>query len=1027
VEETPGAGLYETLLTDRLEQLLDRLPEGELVAAVAELANAESADRVSRHVARLLARAIEALPERDRAAGGVRIAASLIEQLRARADRDLGLDAEVPTEPGKVLQAILRRRPDGSPEVVERPLTPLLDTTVLTNAPGEPAVAHEVRAEIASADGIDVLMAFIRWSGVRSLADALRRHCQAGKPLRVLTTTYTNSTEARALDELAALGADVRVSYDTSSTRLHAKAWMFHRASGYSTAYLGSSNLTHSAQVTGLEWNVRLSEARNPDAVAKMAAVFESYWASRDFEPYDPAKFRERTAVAAVEPGLVLAPVEIVLRPFQEELLERLALARHQGHHRNLLVAATGTGKTVMSAVDYAQLQPKLTRDRLLFVAHREEILDQSRNTFRYALRDASFGEKWVGRERPEHFEHVFASIQSLNAAGLDAIAPDHFDVVIVDEFHHAAAPSYEALLEHMQPRELLGLTATPERADGLDVLRWFDGRIAAELRLWDAIDQQHLAPFDYFGVHDGVDLREIPWKRGRGYDADALTNVLTADHAWAHRVLEQVRRRVADPSVMRALGFCVSIDHARFMAERFREAGLPAVAIWGDSPAEERQRALRDLAEGRARVVFTVDLFNEGIDAPMVDTLLMLRPTESPTLFLQQLGRGLRKVSGKSVCTVLDFVGLHRKEFRYDRRFRALLGGSRKDVERQIEQGFPFLPSGCSLELDPVARDVVLRSVRDALPSRWREKCDELRQLGDVGLARYLDETGLDLDDIYTGNHSWTEMRRVAGLPTQLAGPDEAVLLRAVGRLAHVDDEERITAYRSFAATGLPPDPGSLSERDRRLFRMLVASMTPLGVSATLAEAADQLWTHPQVRAELVELLDVLAGQIDHLHPELALDGRIPLRAHARYTRREILSAFGVGAGARPATWQTGVYQVRDALADLFAFTLDKSVGGFSPTTRYRDYAISRDLVHWESQSATAVFSETGQRYIHHEQLGSGIVLFARLRTDDRAFWCLGTARYQSHEGDRPIAFVWKLDHPLPADLYTSFAAAVA
>lgn len=1028
MEDTPSAGLYEALLTARLQLLLDRLPQDSLTAGIGDLANAESADRVSRHVARLLARVIDAMPERERAQGAVRLAADVLGHLKTLTiGSDLGIDTEVPLEPGRVLQSVLRRLPDGSPEVVERPLTPLLDTTVLTNARGEPAVAHEVRAEVPSADGIDVLMAFIRFSGIRNMVEVLRRHCQAGRTLRVLTTTYTNSTEQRALDELASLGAEVRVSYDTSLTRLHAKAWLFHRASGYSTAYIGSSNLTHSAQVTGLEWNVRLSGARNPDAIAKMAAVFTSYWASRDFVPYDPEEFRARTAVDATGHELLLSPVEVVLRPFQEELLERLALARYQGHHRNLLVAATGTGKTVMAAVDYARLRSTLPRDWLLFVAHREEILDQSRNTFRHAIRDASFGEKWVGRDRPRRFEHVFASVQSLNAAGVDGIDPEHFDVVIIDEFHHAAAPSYERLLERVTPHELLGLTATPERADGLDVLRYFDGRIAAELRLWDAIDQQYLAPFDYYGIHDGLDLRDVPWRRGRGYDVNALTNLLTADHAWAHRVLEQVRQKITDPHSMRALGFCVSVDHARFMAERFRQAGLESVAIWGDSPPDDRRRALVDLAAGKVRVVFTVDLFNEGVDVPVVDTLLMLRPTESPTLFLQQLGRGLRRTHGKTMCTVLDFVGQHRKEFRYDRRFRALLGGSRKDVERQVEQGFPFLPAGCSLELDPVAQDIVLRSIRNAIPSDWRDKCNELRSLGDVSLAEYLEETGLDLDDIYTGGHTWTEMRRVAGLSTLSAGPDELRLLRAVGRLSHVDDDERISVYRSFVAADEPPILEEVGERERRLLRMLIGSLTTLGTATSLQAGLDQLWTHPQVRAELVELLDLLPGRVDHLHPSLDLDAVVPLRAHARYTRREILAAFDVGAGARPPTWQTGVWNVKDATADLFAFTLDKSIGGFSPTTRYRDYAISRELIHWESQSATSVDSETGQRYINHEELGSSIVLFARHRSDDRAFWCLGTAHYRSHEDERPIAFVWELDRPLPADLYTSFAAAVA
>ncbi len=836
MDDVPGAGLYEALLTGRLEQALARLPEDRLVAQFTALLDAESADRLSRHVAGLLARAIDAAPERERAAEGARLAAALLIHLKSLATRHVGLEDDVPKEPGRVLHAVLRLRPDGAPDPVDRPLTPLLDTTVLTNAPGEPAVAHELRAEVPSADAIDAVVAFIRYSGVRSLLDVLRRHCQDGKVLRVLTTTYTNSTEQRALDALAELGADIRVSYDMSSTRLHAKAWVFHRGNGYSTAYVGSSNLTHMAQVTGLEWNVRISGARNPDAVAKMAAVFTSYWANSDFVAYDPGEFRRRTAEEDRGPSLMLSPVEIELRPFQDRLLEQLAVSRLHGHHRNLLVAATGTGKTVIAAVDYARLRMTLPRDRLLFVAHREEILDQSRATFRHALRDAAFGEKWVGRDHPTRFEHVFASIQSLSTSGVGAVDPTHFDVVIVDEFHHAAARSYRALLDKVQPRELLGLTATPERADGLDILCHFDGRIAAELRLWDAIDQHYLAPFDYFGIHDGMDLREVPWRRGQGYDVAELTNVLTADHVWARRVLEQVGRKVTDPSRMRALGFCVSVDHARFMAERFCEAGLPAVAIWADTAHDERRSALHDLDAGTVRIVFTVDLFNEGIDLPTLDTLLLLRPTDSPTLFLQQLGRGLRKAPGKTVCTVLDFVGTHRKEFRYDRRLRALLGGSRKDVEQQVEVHFPFLPAGCNFALDPVAQAVVLQSIRNAVPSVWRDKCAELRSLGDVSLGKYLEHSGLDLEDVYASGHSWTEMRRVAGLPTTPPGPNELPLLRAVGRLLHVDDQERISAYHSFVTGQRPPDVAASDDRHRRLLRMLVGSVTTLGASGSFS-----------------------------------------------------------------------------------------------------------------------------------------------------------------------------------------------
>ena len=473
-------------------------------------------------------------------------------------------------------------------------------------------------------------------------------------------------------------------------------------------------------------------------------------------------------------------------------------------------------------------MRSRLDRSRLLFIAHREEILDASLATFRYTLREPSFGEKWVGGARPTEFEHVFASIQSLNAGRLEDLAPDHFDVVIVDEFHHAAAASYERVLNHLDPVELLGLTATPERSDGLPILQWFDDRIAAELRLWDAIDQQHLSPFLYYGIHDGLDLREIPWRRGRGYDTTALTDVYTSTDAWARFVVEQVARH-ADPATMRCLGFCVSIEHAQFMARHFDAHGIRSVAIWGDSPKSDRERALKDLAAGRVNVVFSVDLFNEGIDVPVLDTVLMLRPTESPTLFLQQLGRGLRKAPNKSYCTVLDFVGTHRKEFRFDRRYRALLGGSRRQLESAMQLDFPFLPAGCHMQLDRKASEIVLRSLRDAIPSQWPAKVDELRSLRrhhpDIDLATYLDETGLDLEDVYSGSRSWSDLREAAGAETLPAGPSESVLRRAVGRLLHVDDHERINTYQRLLTHSAPPEVDELPVRERRLLHMLAAA----------------------------------------------------------------------------------------------------------------------------------------------------------------------------------------------------------
>lgn len=1024
-------GLYETIVTEALAAHLRDISSRFEVTADA-LRPAEAADRIAMHLNRAVARALESVDDDERVRLGVTLARRILESIVQLVPETQIADHALHEE-GRVLRGILAYRPDGSAEDIVAPLIPLLDTTLLTNSPGEPRVGSQIETEIHSADRIDVVMAFVRKSGLGPLASALRRHCSDGRSLRVLTTTYTGSTEVSALDLLREIGADVRVSYDTTTTRLHAKAWLFHRDSGFSTAYVGSSNLTHSAQVSGLEWNVRVSGARNPDVVDKVAAVFESYWHGGEFVAYDRDQFIENTPSANGGPRTLLSPVEIRLDPFQERLLELIALARTRGRHRNLLAAATGTGKTVMAAVDYARLRDTLPRARLLFVAHRAEILERSLATFRHALRDASFGELWVRDERPRRFEHVFASVQSLHARNIQRLDPQHFDVVIVDEFHHAAAPSYRALLERVQPIELLGLTATPERSDGLSVLGWFGDRIAAELRLWDAIDQHRLVPFLYYGIHDGLDLREVPWKRGRGYDAAGLENLYTSSETWARLVVKEVAAHVDDPRRMRALGFCVGVAHARFMARVFQESGIEARAVWGNSPEDERRAALTDLAAGNVQAVFSVDLFNEGIDVPTVDTLLFLRPTDSPVLFVQQLGRGLRKSARKDACTVLDFVGQHRREFRFDRRFRAILGGTRRELQQQIEAGFPFLPAGCHMELDPVARRVVLDNLKAAVPAQWRAKVEELRGLArsrpDPTLGEYLEESGLELTDVYDGRHSWSDLRADAGLAPTSLDSDEEELRRACGRLLHVDDPTRLDGYRNLLAGDVPPALDALTEHERRLLRMLIASIAqrPLSKTATLEEACTLVWKYSEVRREISELCGVLANQVDHLQAPLAGHLDVPLIVHARYTRIEILAALGIGDVARTRPWREGVLWAEGENADAFAFTLDKTSGGFSPTTRYRDYAISRELIHWESQSMTREDSPTGTRYREHVARGTSILLFARLRADDRAFWFLGPATYVRHESELPMKITWRLHHPLPGDLYASFAAAVA
>ena len=649
------------------------------------------------------------------------------------------------------------------------------------------------------------------------MRSALEAHRDAGRPLRVITTVYTGSTERKALDWLTSIGAEVKVSYDTRTTRLHAKAWLFERLSGYSTAFIGSSNLTHSAMLDGVEWNVRLAQASTPDLIDKFKAAFESYWQDPDYETYDSARDAQRfdvavRATAATAPSPIFN-IDVQPWPYQREMLQRLETERERHHrHKNLVVAATGTGKTLVAAFDYRRLRERLQNPTLLFVAHRKEILAQSLGAYRAVLRDGAFGELLVDGHRPDQGRHVFASVQSLAQIDLDDIQPDAFDIVVVDEFHHAAATTYRRLLNHLKPRILLGLTATPERTDGQSVLEWFDGRIAVELRLWDALERGLLCPFQYFGLHDGTDLSHVQWSR-RGYDVAALENVYTGDQARVSLVVQAIQDKLADPQSMRALGFCVSVAHARFMAHEFARRGLPAVAVSADTPTDEREAALRNLRDGTVNVVFCVDLFNEGVDVPEVDTVLFLRPTESALVFLQQLGRGLRRTENKPCLTVLDFIGNASRKFRFDLRFRALLGGHRSDLIDQVEQGFPRLPSGCSIQLDRVASRIVLENVKGSLGSSFAGLVTELRAMAEarrlgggdanaIGLADFLRDAALELDDLYKSNDwTWSRLRREAGLAVAPPGPDETRVARAIPRLLHLDDPRRLSLYQRAMA----------------------------------------------------------------------------------------------------------------------------------------------------------------------------------------------------------------------------------
>ncbi|MFI0895559.1 DUF3427 domain-containing protein [Streptomyces sp. NPDC020983] len=1039
--DEPATGIYEKLITRSVAERMAQLSALGLHAVDGQVRPESSAHVLARHVGTTVHQVLRDLPPADQVAATNQILTSL----GALPGGEEWTSAVV--DGPRQLLAIAERKAPGVYEI-HRPATPLSETALITNSPEDPNLGFELRAEMATADSIDLLCAFVKWHGLRVLEEQLRAARERGVRIRVITTTYIGATERRALDRLVReFGAEVKVNYETRTTRLHAKAWLFHRRSGFDTAYVGSSNLSRTALVDGLEWNVRLSSVATPAVMRKFEATFDSYWSEPAFESYDPARDGDRLTralgVAAggmragARPALTLSGLDVRPYPYQREMLERLAVEREvHDRHRNLLVAATGTGKTVMAALDFRSLQKKLGRElRLLFVAHRREILEQSMRTYQEVVGNANLGEALHTGDIPKDWNHVFASVQSLRAERLQEIDPHHFDVIVIDEFHHATARTYRRIIEHFAPIELLGLTATPERMQGPSVQdEFFDGRIAAEMRLWEALENDLLSPFHYFGVTDTTDLTGVTWRRSSlGYDATELSRLLTGDTAHARLVLRAVRDKVADPTAMRALGFCVSVDHAHHMAACFREANLKAVALSGETPRNDRRDALAKLATGELQAIFSVDLLNEGLDIPDVDTLLLLRPTSSATVFLQQLGRGLRRTEGKAVVTILDFIGQHRAEFTFEAQFAALTNLRRSRLAASVEQDFPQLPSGCQIILERKAKERVLKNIRDRIGVNAPQLAREIAEYSQPALADYLRESGRDLRQVYRGGNSWTGLLRRARMLPDDAPPGEDRLLKRTPAFHHVDDPVRIDAYTRLLADGAPGYE-SLDPQLQAYARMLVFSLWPSGGGFTdYGTALRSLVAQEAFRDEVRQLLAYNLAHTEHVPVPLLGDHTgLPLSVHGSYNREEILTALRqtVLGGYTPSNFREGVRWCPDIATDALFVTLEKDAKDFSPQTRYRDFAMSETRFHWESQSTTSDTSATGIRYRTHRERGTHVLLFVRRfkHTDiggPQPWMLLGPAEFVEYRGSRPMGIVWDLRHRMPADVWTYSAIA--
>jgi superfamily II DNA or RNA helicase len=1029
-------GIYEALLDEELSSILEQHPE--LRSVFGKLDPEEEPARYAAFLARLLEKALRL---EDDSEMRLRLCNEIVERIASKpATQFLQGNRIVKTDKPLLLEITPLNYAQGG---MPRPETALVESSLFTGSPADPQLVHEIGREMRSADSVDLLVSFIKWSGLRLLMPAFEEIAGRGGKVRIITTSYMGASDAEAVEWLARLpNVTIRVSYDTERTRLHAKAYHFRRISGFSTAYIGSANMSQAAMTSGLEWNLKATAQDMPHILDKFLAEFETYWNSHEFisfNPDEPFVFREAIKHARTRQGIAPVFFDIRPHPFQERILDALESERLvHGHWRNLVVAATGTGKTVVAAFDFKRFfDAKERQARLLFVAHRKEILEQAVGAFRAVLRVPDFGELLVGPHVAARYDHLFCSVDMLASRRLwEQVGGEFYDFIIVDEVHHGPAASYRAIFERFTPRILLGLTATPERMDGASVAADFGNRFAAEIRLPEALEQKLLCPFHYFGVADPVSLATDKFWRNGKYDIAELENVYTGAHALALQrldvVVSSLLRYEPDLERVRGIGFCVSIPHAEFMSQKFNERGIVSAVLVGETSTDERTALLNDFRAGKIRFLFTRDVLNEGLDVPDVNTVLFLRPTESLTVFLQQLGRGLRHAPDKDCLTVLDFVGQLHRRYRIDRKLKALLAKNRFNIQREVEMDFPHLPAGCSIQLDRVAREHVLANIRENLRNLTVQVPDRLESFEhESGLpltfgnfVRYHD---YEPETLLSGKKTWTEWKAVARLaetPTdadidqlrpalvsaaQTSGPREIALLRkviihlkagdATAALAAAGDAALVTHYRIWGKPGPEIGMASIEESYRRAAK------------------------NPSLLRDFDEILAWADEESRVGSASLNLPFPCSLELHATYGSDEIKAALGRASFESAAERGTGVIRCPGIKAIVALVTFQKAEKQFSPSTMYQDYPISRELLHWETQGVTSQASETGQNLIHHQERGQTILFFVRSRKKvcgtTSPFTFLGPAKLVSFQSERPIQMVWRLDHSMPVEMF--------
>ena len=954
-----------------------------------------------------------------------------------------------------------------------------------------------LKQELLNCKKFYFIVSFIKYSGIQLLISTLDELEKQGIQGEIITSVYLNITDSKALRKLSSY-ENIKVKiYNNSSESFHTKAYLFEKEK-YHSVIIGSSNISQSALYSAEEWNVKLTDSSFFNIYKKSLNQFEKLWHSNEaieltedfIDEYE--KYKKSINVQNTfdyRKTKIKQENEFVPNSMQKRVLEKLEETRENGNKKGLVISATGTGKTYLAAMDIKQFfeiysntenklleKPKISNIKFLFIAHREELLENAMNVFSRILTiDKNEFGKIYGGLKETNKSMIFASIQSLRNC-YNEFKPNFFDYVIVDEFHHSMSESYLKTLSYFNPKFLLGLTATPKRMDGKDILSLCDYNVVDEIGIKEALEEDLIVPFHYFGVNDYmINYDNIPYKNGKYNEKVLLENLLL--NTRTDYIVEKINKFGFDGDKLSAVAFCQNIEHAFFMKEEFTKKGYKSAVITANTNSNERSEILEKFKNKKIEILCVVDILNEGIDIPTINLLLFLRPTMSSTIFIQQIGRGLRKTKNKDFVTIIDFIGNHKKDYLLINYFsneidnKDTLFTKKGKIINEIKNQFSNIPKSCYVELDRVCQNRIIekiekinfnsKNILKELYLDYKQEIgkseNEILKISDFDTnVELFQELSLKLGSFYNAQLRFEnpeilkqnkislnseELEFLAYLEKKLTlvEPFTYLIVKYLINNNFINSEIIINEYKNYfnikddfqkeyvinrIFTELVEDKILEENSKNRLFKIskkynkiFESKKENNEINLKLIDLDNSQNSNYNFKNRIEDLLYLGLSEFKK-NNNLSIFHENILIPYKKYKRVEL--QILLDSKVPKGSWRAG-YANTDKDICLFA-TIDKT-HILQENLKYDNSLFADDIIQWISQPKTAHTSSVGKMFINHKKLGYNVHIFIRKfafmdGNKTNPFIYLGKADYYKSSGDKPMRILWKLEEKIPQEL---------